>query len=166
MGKRRVVIADHGEFNLFDMHISLPAIIELTDEQINYINTSGLYRIQELNANQLSNPMDTNLSAVDGNRFETARTFSVNELAYKAPIMGSKYADKAKNAIVVKKGSLYARAAMKQHSNPGTMQTKSSNAAKTKVDTAVSTPAIEEPKNDNVNKKNEPKTSKEKDVKN
>lgn len=164
MGKRRVLIADHGMFTLFDMNISLPAIIELSEEQINYINTSGLYRIQELNATQLNKSIPTTLNSIDGERFEN-RTFSVNELAYKAPIMGSEFADKAKNAIVVKKGSLYARAAMKQ-SNPSTMQVKSTSGGKVKAEEkpilSNAPITVEEPKN---TKKNEPKADKEKDVK-
>ena len=164
MGKRRVLIADHGMFTLFDMNISLPAIIELSEEQINYINTSGLYRIQELNATQLNKSIPATLNSIDGERFEN-RTFSVNELAYKAPIMGSEFADKAKNAIVVKKGSLYARAAMKQ-SNPSTMQVTSTSGGKVKTEEKPilsNAPIIlEEPKN---TKKNESKSDKEKDVK-
>lgn len=113
--KRRVYIADHGQFTLFDMNISLPAIIELTEEQINYINTSGLYKLEELSGAQTVKATPTLLSIVDGDRFERARTISVNELSFKAPIMGSAYASKAKDAIIVNKNSIYARAAIAQN---------------------------------------------------
>ena len=114
--KRRVYIADHGQFTLFDMNVSLPAIIELTEEQIDYINTSGLYKLEELSGAQTVKATPTLLSIVDGDRFERARTISVNELAFKAPIMGSAYADKAriKDTIIVDKNSIYARAAIAQ----------------------------------------------------
>ena len=112
--KRRVYISDHGAFRLFDMDISLPAIIELTDEQIDFINASGLYKINELNSSQSLPATPTVLSALDGDRFESARTISVNELSFKMPILGTQYAKKAKDAIIVKKNSIYAKAAIEQ----------------------------------------------------
>ena len=115
--KRRVYIADHGQFTLFDMNLSLPAIIELTEEQIEYINTSGLYKLEELSGAQTVKATPTLLSVVDGDRFERARTISVNELSFKTPIMGSQYASKAKDAIIVNKNSIYARAAIAQDTN-------------------------------------------------
>ena len=137
--KRRVYIADHGQFTLFDMNISLPAIIELTEEQINYINTSGLYKLEELSGAQTVKATPTLLSIVDGDRFERARTISVNELSFKAPIMGSAYASKAKDAIIVNKNSIYARAAIAQNKdNPvnytGMVDESSVNVGKTDND--------------------------------
>lgn len=137
--KRRVYIADHGQFTLFDMNISLPAIIELTEEQINYINTSGLYKLEELSGAQTVKATPTLLSIVDGDRFERARTISVNELSFKAPIMGSAYASKAKDAIIVNKNSVYARAAISQNKdNPvnytGMVDESSVNVGKTDSD--------------------------------
>ena len=137
--KRRVYIADHGQFTLFDMNISLPAIIELTEEQINYINTSGLYKLEELSGAQTVKATPTLLSIVDGDRFERARTISVNELSFKAPIMGSAYASKAKDAIIVNKNSIYARAAISQNKdNPvnytGMVDESSVNVGKTDSD--------------------------------
>ena len=137
--KRRVYIADHGQFTLFDMNISLPAIIELTEEQINYINTSGLYKLEELSGAQTVKATPTLLSIVDGDRFERARTISVNELSFKAPIMGSAYASKAKDAIIVNKNSIYARAAIAQNKdNPvnytGMVDKSSVNVGKTDGD--------------------------------
>jgi len=137
--KRRVYIADHGQFTLFDMNISLPAIIELTEEQINYINTSGLYKLEELSGAQTVKATPTLLSIVDGDRFERARTISVNELSFKAPIMGSAYASKAKDAIIVNKNSIYARAAIAQNKdNPvnytGMVDESSVNVGKTDSD--------------------------------
>lgn len=107
--KRRVYISDHGTFTLFDMRVPLPAIMELTDSQIDYIKKSGIYKISELSAAQTLKAKPTAFSDVDGDRFETARTKSVNELAFKKPILGTKFAEKAKNAVIVKKSSNYGK---------------------------------------------------------
>ena len=103
--KRRVRILDHGVFKLFGLNVSLPALIELTEEQIDYIKTSGLYKIAELTPEQLTQAKPTPLSDIEGDRFEHARTRSVNQLAFKTPIMGTDYKEKAKNAIIIKKNS-------------------------------------------------------------
>ena len=129
MSKRRVYISDHGTFNLFDMNISLPAIIDLTEEQIEYINNTGLYQISELTAEQTSKAKPTTFSNVDGDRFDSARTLSVNELSFKMPIMGTQFAKKAKDAIIVKKNSIYAKAALKQQEP----QKKNTKARRTKT---------------------------------
>ena len=107
--KRRVYISDHGTFTLFDMRVSLPAILELTESQIDYIKKSGIYKISELSASQTLKIKPTSLTEVDGNKFETGRTRSVNELAFKKPIMGTKFAEKAKNAVIVKRSSSYGK---------------------------------------------------------
>lgn len=141
MSKRRVYISDHGNFNLFNMDISLPAILELTDEQIEYINNTGLYQISELSAAQLSQPLPTALSAIEGSRFDATRTISVNELSFKTPIMGTQYAKKAKNAIIVKKNSIYAKAASNQNHNNNTT---SSSTLAPAIQQEIKTPAIAE----------------------
>lgn len=111
--KRRVRILDHGVFKLFGMNVSLPALLELTEDQIDYIKASGLYKIAELTPEQLTQAKPTALSDIEGDRFEHARTKSVNQLAFKTPIMGSVFAEKAKNAIVLKKNSPVLQSAQK-----------------------------------------------------
>ena len=107
--KRRVYISDHGTFTLFDMRVPLPAIMELTESQIDYIKKSGIYKISELSAAQTLKAKPTAFSDIEGDRFESARTKSVNELAFKKPILGTKFAEKAKNAVIVKKSSVYGK---------------------------------------------------------
>jgi hypothetical protein len=114
MAKRKVFISNHGTFDQFGMNISLPAIIELTEEQIAFIQNTGLYKLEELRASHLEPPKASVLDIVDGDRFSRKRTISVNELTFKAPIMGTKYAKKAKGALVVKKGSIYEKQAIDQ----------------------------------------------------
>lgn len=111
--KRRVRILDHGIFKLFGMNVQLPALLELTEDQIEYIKASGLYKIAELTPEQLQQAKPTVLSEIEGDRFEHARTRSVNQLAFKMPIMGSKFAEKAKDAIVLKKNSPILQSAQK-----------------------------------------------------
>ena len=113
MAKRRVSIIDHGIFNMFGMNISLPAIIELEDDQIEIIKNTGLYHVAELNANQREQAKPTPLSEIEGDRFDRARTLSVNELAFKNPIMGTSFKNKAKNGVIVKKGSMLINRALK-----------------------------------------------------
>lgn len=115
--KRRVYISDHGSFTMFDMNISLPAILELEEEQITYLKNTGLYNVSELNAAQATKAKETPFSSVDGDRFETARTVSVNELSFKSPILGTNFAKKAKDALVVKRNSIFAKAAMHSKSD-------------------------------------------------
>ena len=152
--KRRVYITDHGTFTLFDMNISLPGIIELTEEQIEYINTSGLYKIAELSAAQSVKATPTVLSVVDGDRFNSARTISFNELSFKAPIMGTQYAQKAKNAIIVKKNSIYAKAATGKSipaAQPETPKTSNQPEVKPVIET---TPLVNEDANNKKKKTN------------
>ena len=119
------------------MNVSLPAIMELTEEQISYITNSGQYKISELNSLQSSSALPTMLSEIEGDRFETSRTISVNELSFKAPIMGTKFAEKAKNAIIVKKNSIYAKAALKQN-NTETKEIKPQNITKNSNENYIS----------------------------
>ena len=114
MSKRRISISDHGTFTLFGKNISLPAIIELEDDQIEYIKNTGLYHISEPSASQLAQAKPTPLSDIEGDRFDRARTLSVNELSFRAPIMGTQFKEKAKNAIVVKRNSIYAKTAISE----------------------------------------------------
>ena len=113
--KRTVVIqqcAGHPSyFNMFGINVSLPAILELEEDQISYLRNSGQYNIKDLSSSQLEQAKPTPLSNIEGDRFESARTFSVNELAFKSPILGTKFANKAKDAIVVPKNSIIARKA-------------------------------------------------------
>lgn len=145
MSKRRVYISDHGTFNLFNMDISLPAIIELTEEQIEYINNTGLYQISELSAAQASQALPTLFSGVDGDRFDSARTISVNELSFKTPIMGTQFAKKAKDAIIVKRNSIYAKAAMAQQELP-----KKNTVSEVKVES----PIVEKPLTEDITENN------------
>ena len=114
MAKRKIFISNHGIFEQFGLKISLPAIIELTEEQIEFINNSGLYKVDELTSRQMEAPKDLELDIVDGDRFSRKRSISVNELAFKAPIMATAYAKDARGAIVVKKGSIYEKQALEQ----------------------------------------------------
>ena len=98
---------------MFGMNISLPAIIELEDDQIETIKNTGLYHISELNASQKEQAKPTPLSEIEGDRFDRARTLSVNELAFKNPIMGTSFRNKAKNGLIVKKGSMLINRALK-----------------------------------------------------
>lgn len=109
--KHRVYISDHGNFNMFGINVSLPAILELEEDQISYLKNTGQYNIKELNASQVEQPKPTPLSNIEGDRFENIRSFSVNELAFKTPILGTNYAAKAKDAIIVPKNSYIARKA-------------------------------------------------------
>lgn len=117
MAKRRIFISDHGVFSLFNMSVTLPAIIELTDEQIQYITATGLYKISELSSTQNVHSTTTLLNMIDSDKLNKGRSVSVNELSFKAPIMASKYADKAKNSLIVKKNSVYAKAALNDNKN-------------------------------------------------
>lgn len=153
------------------MNISLPAIIDLTDEQIEFIQSSGLYKIEELNASQVINATPTLLSSVEGDRFDRARTISVNELSFKQPIMGSAFAKKAENAIIVKRNSIYAKAALRQHqSNLSDHSTDTANTGK--VDSQDESAHVSKRVNSNVtdmtkgalvNKNNNKKAEKEQD---
>lgn len=107
--KKRVYISDHGTFTLFGMHVSLPAILELEEEQIAFINNSGSYNVRELSAQQTVQAKETPLSRAEGDRFSTARTISVNELAFKMPILGVKHSGKAKDIEVVDSNSILAK---------------------------------------------------------
>lgn len=116
--KRKVFISNHGQFDQFGMNISLPAIIELTEDQISFINNTGLYKIEDLNSRQTENTTSTEDEIINGgDRFSRKRSISVNELTFKAPIMGTAYASKAKDAIIVKKGSIYEKQALEQVSD-------------------------------------------------
>ena len=56
----------------------------------------------------------TPLSEIEGDRFDKARTLSVNELAFKNPIMGTAFKNKAQNGVIVKKGSFLINRALKK----------------------------------------------------
>lgn len=141
--KRRVRILDHGVFKLFGLNVSLPALIELTEDQIDYIKTSGLYKIAELTPEQLVQAKPTALSDLEGDRFEHVRSRSVNQLAFKTPIMGTEFKEKAKNAIVIKKNS----SILKSNSNKNALKIsnnkKDSNTSNKSVQQSKS---VEQPK--------------------
>lgn len=122
MAKHRVSITDHGVFNLFGMNVSLPAIIELEDDQIQTIKNSGLYHISELDSSQKMQAKPTPLSEIEGDRFDRARTLSVNELAFKNPIMGTAFKNKAQNGVIVKKGSFLINRALKKEDTVKTVK--------------------------------------------
>ena len=96
---------------MFGISTSLPAILELEEEQITYLKNTAQYNIKDLNSSQIEQPKETPLSSIEGDRFDSARTFSVNELAFKSPILGTKFAAKAKDAIVINKNSPLAKKA-------------------------------------------------------
>ena len=140
MGKRRIFISDHGVFSLFNMTITLPAIIELTDEQIQYIMATGLYKISELNSTQNIHSTSSLLNMIDNDKMNESRSISVNELSFKAPIMASKYADRAKNSLIVKKNSVYAKAALndnKATTKPAKVNNTSTKKKETKAEEVV-----------------------------
>lgn len=134
--KRRVYISDHGTFTMFDMNISLPAIIELEEDQITLLKNTGKYNVSEMGSNSMK-AKETPFSSVDGDRFETARTVSVNELRFKTPILGTNFANKAKNALVVKRSSSFAKAAMKLKEEKNAPKVASKPASKSEKKAAV-----------------------------
>lgn len=100
--KRRVRILDHGTFTLFGMRTPIPGMVELTGEQIDYIKKTGLYKIEESSGELAAQALSGEFSSIEGEDISHIKTRSVNELAFKSPLMATVFAKKAENAIIVR----------------------------------------------------------------
>lgn len=140
--KRRVRILDHGTFTLFGMRTPIPGMVELTGEQIDYIKKTGLYKIEESSGELAAQALSGEFS-IDGEDISHIKTRSVNELAFKSPLMATVFAKKAENAIIVREPIRKNRKLSSNVDKNGILRPRNSQEkTETKKDTTVQAPKL------------------------